>query len=81
MTVTGADALVKKGRQEGLQKGLRKGLRRGQTEALLRILTSRFGPLPQHVPIRIETMRLEAITAMFDRVLTAESLADLGLGH
>ena len=72
MTVTGADALIEKGREEGQ--------RTGQMEALLRVLTLRFGALPQHVPVRIEAMPLEAISALFDQAITAQSVADLDLG-
>ena len=68
MTITGADALIERGRQEGLR------------EALLRVLASRFGALPQHVPVRFEAMSLEAPTTMFDRALVAQSLAELDLG-
>ena len=88
MTVTCAEALIEKGlqkgRRQGLQKGRRqgllKGLRKGQIEALLRVLTLRFGSLPRHVPARIEKMSLESISSMFDQTHTAaQSLAELDL--
>jgi flagellar biosynthesis/type III secretory pathway protein FliH len=44
------------GRQEGLQVGLQQGLQVGERRMLLRLLTERFGPLPQTLIDRIEAI-------------------------
>lgn len=87
MTMTGAEALIEKGKQLGLEAGRKEGREEGREEgrkvllaSLLKLLGLRFGPLPQHVPVALEAMSAEALTSLFDLALTAESLADLPLG-
>lgn len=78
--MTWGDRLLAKGRKEGLEKGLEQGRVCGMQETILRQLEQRFGPLPEPARERVESTtssgRLEEIA---DRLLSAESLADLGL--
>ena len=58
-----------------------KGVLKGKRETLLRLLTAKFGPLPEDTAARIAgiSSALELDTYL-DRVLTANSLQQIGLG-
>ena len=86
MEVTWADEIAEEARKEGLEKGLEKGrqagLMAGKREALLRQLTTKFGPLPEKITSRVQTLdSLDELDVYLDRVLTAKSLEDMGLGE
>ncbi|MGH9389539.1 MAG: Rpn family recombination-promoting nuclease/putative transposase, partial [Vicinamibacteria bacterium] len=59
-----------------------KGVLKGKRETLLRLLTAKFGPLPEDTVARIAgiSSALELDTYL-DRVLTANSLQEIGLGQ
>ena len=85
MEVTWADKIREegreKGRQEGREKGREEGLKEGKRETLRQQLTKKFGPLPQNTVSRLEALEsLEELDGYLDRVLTAGSLDDMGLG-
>jgi predicted transposase YdaD len=89
MQLTWADKMKEEGRKEGLQKGRQEGRQEGQREgqlegkreALLQLLTSKFGPLPEKSASRVRAIEsLEQVDRYLDRVLVASSLADMGLG-
>jgi len=63
--VTAADLLREEGRKEG------------QRALLLKLLTTRFGPLPEDFMARLMAARTEEIERWADRVLTAPTLADV----
>ncbi|CAG9177346.1 Rpn family recombination-promoting nuclease/putative transposase [Cupriavidus respiraculi] len=69
------------GRQEGLQAGRQEGRQEGRLEGeamlLQRMLTRRFGALPQQLVWRIESSPLEQIDAWADRLLTASTLEEV----
>jgi hypothetical protein len=52
---------------------------RGKREALLRLLSLKFGPLPEEVTARVQAIELEELDACLDRILFANSLAEMGL--
>lgn len=80
MATSWADRLEAKGREEGLQKGMHEGLR-AMREVLLSQLEQRFGPLPETIRERVESISsLNRLTRLGRRVLTARSLASLRLG-
>jgi len=61
-------------------KLLLKGLIQGKREALKRLLTAKFGALPSEVVIRIDAIESEeALDQYLERVLTAQSVEDVGL--
>lgn len=56
------------------------GLVQGKRETLIRLLTARFGPLPEQVRGRIDALSSpEELDPYLDRVLTAATLEDIGL--
>ena len=76
MELTWEDKVMEKGREKGLHEGLIQGKR----ETLKHQLTKKFGPLPQNTVSRLESLEsLEELDTFLDRVLTAESLADMGI--
>ncbi len=56
-----------------------KGLEHGQQRTLLRQLAKRFGPLSEAVRQRVEQLSQAQLDALADALLTANSLAELGL--
>lgn len=71
--VTWADKLRAEGRQEGRHEGMR--------QLLLQLIERRFGSLPPGVRRRLEGLASsEELQRLADRVLTAASLDELGLG-
>jgi hypothetical protein len=53
----------------------------GKKDALLQLLTSKFGPLPEKTASRIRAIESpKKLDRYLDRVLVASSLADMGLG-
>ncbi len=74
--LTWADKLMEKGREEGREEGVVEGSRR----MLLRLLTAKFGELPQESKARIEALSAADLDSLLDRVLTAGTLNELGLG-
>ncbi len=64
---------MEKGRQEGMQQGVHKG----EALALRKLLTKRFGAVPDSMGARIEAASLEQIETWFDHAVDAASLADI----
>jgi predicted transposase/invertase (TIGR01784 family) len=63
----------RKARREGRQEGTRK--------TLLRLMTRRFGLVPRHVRAQINAISsLQELEMMADKVLTASSFQEMGLG-
>jgi len=62
------------GRAEGRAKGMAKGEAKGKADALLRLLGSRFGPVPEPYRLRIAAADLDGLDRLFDRALTATTL-------
>jgi len=76
MQMTWAEKVEKKGRKEGREEGMLEGRR----EALLRLLTTKFGPLPEEMISRVRAVQsLPELDSYLDRVLVAASLEDMGL--
>jgi predicted transposase/invertase (TIGR01784 family) len=69
--VTTADKL----REEGRNEGRNEGRSEGQREMLLRLLGRRFGELPEDAVARVKAAGSSELTAWFDRVLMAPTLA------
>ncbi len=71
----------KQGRQEGREEGRKAGRQEGRDttarNVLLRHLALRFGPVDDDARARVETARYEELTVWSDRVITADSLAEV----
>ncbi len=61
------------------EKGLEEGIGQGQQRALLRLLEKRFGPVSEAVRQRVGQLSQAQLDALADALLTAGSLAELGL--
>ena len=70
-----------KGRQEGRQEGEQKGRQEGKQSLLQKLLTNRFGPLPEAVLEQIRSASSEQIDAWADRVFDATSLDEVFRVH
>jgi predicted transposase YdaD len=72
---------LERGLEEGIEKGIEKGIVQAKRETLKRLLTARFGPLPDEVRARVDALSsTEELDPYLDRVLTAATLEDIGLG-
>jgi len=71
--VTLADRL----REEGLQKGLKKGALHERRGLLLKLLTLRFGELPDAAVARVNAAGMDQLDQWLELVLTAPTLADV----
>jgi predicted transposase YdaD len=83
LEITWADQLIAQGREQGEAWGLEVGREQGKQDTLLRLLYVKFGDLPDDVPKQVqEISSVEELDGLLVRLLTANSLADLGLdGH
>ena len=70
-----------KGRQEGRQEGEQKGRQEGKQSLLQKLLTKRFGPLPEAVLEQIRSASTEQIDTWADRVFDATSLDEVFRVH
>jgi hypothetical protein len=65
---------------EGFKLGRREGLEKGMRQLLLRQLERRFGPLPESVRAKVESIAsTRRLTRLSDQLLVASSLDELGL--
>ncbi len=76
-TSIGLERGLEKGRQEGLEKGREEGRRQEAVNMLTRFLTKRFGPLDDVTQERVNSASVEQLEAWSDRVLDAETLAEV----
>lgn len=71
--------------REGRREGRREGLQQGQREALQRTLQAqirkRFGRLPRPAAARIRAADIPALSAWLERILDAETVDDIFVGH
>ena len=72
MVMTGAEYLVRQGREEGLQIGL--------IELLLSMLEDKFGKLPMEVVTTVKALPLSRLKTLAHQILTAQHLSDLHMG-
>ena len=72
MTTT-AEELKAQGLKQGLEQGLEQGLTRGRRESLVKLMTVKFGPLPESVTARIEGADLELLDCWLECLFTADT--------
>jgi len=79
--MTAADRLRAEGRAEGEAKGKAegeaKGKAEGKAELLLKLLTLRFGELPQAARARLAAADEQALMRFTERVLNASSIDEV----
>lgn len=74
---TAGEQLIEEGVAKGLAKGLETGRVEGQRDVLVRLLTLRFGELPESVRERVAKATAEDLSAWTDRVLTARAVGEI----
>ena len=73
LELTWADKLLREGEEKGVLNGKR--------ETLLRLLAQKFGALPEGVTARVEAYEsVGELDACLERILTATTLEEIGLG-
>ena len=65
------------GLQQGIQQGMQQGVKQGEARLLIRLLSRRFGPLPEHIKTRILSASPTTLEHWSDRLLTARTLDDV----
>jgi hypothetical protein len=65
---------IQQGIQQGVLQGIQQGIQQGRYVLLERILTRRFGTLPDWAQQRLKTAPSELLDRWAERVLEAESL-------
>ncbi len=63
--------------EQGLVKGRQEGVQQGEFHLLQRLLTRRFGALPENVQQRMQSASAQTIETWFDRAIDAQSLEDV----
>jgi hypothetical protein len=61
----------------GIEKGLQQGIQQGEVIVLKRLLTKRFGPLPEWAEQRLEQASPQELEAWAERVLEAPRLEEV----
>ena len=80
MEVTWADKMMEKGLVKGREQGLKAGVLEGKRETLLRLLAAKFGSVSEENRSRVQALEsVDELDAYLERVLTAESIDDMGL--
>jgi flagellar biosynthesis/type III secretory pathway protein FliH len=69
------EAAEQQGLEQGLQQGLEQGLQQGARRQLLRLLTTRFGSIPEDVETRLQSLDLNQLEELLEVALTAEAIA------
>ena len=70
----------KEGRLEGRVEGREEGIGQGEARILLRLLTLKFGPVPEPVRSRVESADAETMLRWSEQVLSADRLEDVVAG-
>jgi hypothetical protein len=68
---------VQKGLEQGLEQGLQTGLQEGEATMLSRLLTRRFGDLPQWAQERVKNAAKAQIEVWFDRAIDVATLDEV----
>src|SRR5579884_2875040 len=79
MARTDAQVLVAQGRREGRREGRLEGRLEGRRQTLLELLELKFGPLSEESVGRVNSLSEAQLSEITRRVLTASTLAELGL--
>ena len=75
--MTAGEELMRRGERRGERRGVALGEQRALRRTLRKLLTVRFGPLPQWVSTKLDGADTAALDAWTERVLTAPSLEEV----
>jgi len=79
--MTLAEILRKEGIEKGMEKGMEKGIEKGKTKALekavIKLLTKKFGVLPEELKIGISKLDAVTLEIIIDGIFEYESLEDV----
>ena len=84
MAQTMAEHLIQQGKVQGKAEGRAEGRAEGKAEekqsSVLKLLRLRFGTVPESVTNQINSIRnFSRLDALFEKALTAQTLAEIGL--
>jgi len=65
---------VAEGKAEGLAEGRSEGRSEGRIELILKLLTARFGTLPERIQTRVRSAQDTELDTVAERILTAQTL-------
>ena len=63
--------------ERGIQQGMQQGIQQGECSFLVRLLTRRFGALPEWVNTRLKQSHTDLLETWGERVLDAKSLEEV----
>ena len=69
--------LLKEAEERGIEKGIEKGAQEKSRNTLTKLLTLRFGSLPEAAVQRLGEARVEQLDAWIEKVLFASTLEDV----
>ena len=75
-----AERFIQQGLERGRQEGREEGIGQGEARILLRLLTLKFGPVPESVRSRVESADAETLLRWSEQVLSANRLEDVVAG-
>ncbi|MCM8711798.1 DUF4351 domain-containing protein [Clostridium sp. SYSU_GA19001] len=79
--MTLADIFRKEGLEKGLEEGLEKGRKEGKKEVLtksvIKLLTKKFGILPNEIKNKIETVDVAVLEIIVEDILEIESIDEV----
>jgi len=75
--MTTAEMIALEGQARGKAEGRAEGKAEGKAELVLRLLTLRFGPLPEWASARVTVAASEELDLLAERVLTASTLEEV----
>ena len=73
----GLERGLEQGLEQGIEKGVERGIRQGEAQVLLRLLTLRFGVLPQSARDQVESADADTLLRWSESVLTASTLDEV----
>ncbi len=68
---------IEKGLEKGIEEGLEKGLRQEACKLLTRLLTKRFGDLPEWTVEKMQNAPIEELENWIERLLTVKNIEDV----
>ena len=73
----GMERGLQRGMEHGLQQGLQEGRKSGEQSLLARLLTKRFGALPEWAQQRLDVADTTQLESWGEKLLDAKSLQDV----
>ena len=68
---------IEKGRAEGIEKGIEKGREEALVKAVIKVLTKKFGMLPDEFKTRISKLDTVTLEIIIEDILEYKSLEDV----